>query len=215
MDGTVLNSIAVAERIWSAWAIDHGIDLETFLPTIHGVRSVDTIAALQLPGINPEIEAQRITTTEIATADGIVEISGAAKFLRSLLPDRWAIVTSAPLALATARLKAAGLPLPSVLVTSEDVTNGKPDPECYLLAARKLGVNARECLVFEDAAVGILAAQAAGARVIVVAETHLHPVEPAYTTIPAYEHLVADVDDEGFICVASASRAPLQLSNTT
>jgi hypothetical protein len=70
MDGTVLNSIAVAERIWGAWAIDHGVDVETFLPTIHGVRSVDTIAALQLPGINPEIEAQGITRAEIATVDG-------------------------------------------------------------------------------------------------------------------------------------------------
>ena len=96
-----------------------------------------------------------------------------------------------------------GLPLPPVLVTSEDVTTGKPDPECYELAAQKLGVNVKECLVFEDAAVGILAAQAVGARVIVVAETHIHPIEPAYTTIPAYEDLIAHVDDEGFIRVSA------------
>ncbi len=80
--------------------------LKPFCQPIHGVRSVDTIAALQLPGLNPEIEAQGITRAEIATVDGIVEISGAAKFLRSLPSHRWAFVTSAPLALATARLKA-------------------------------------------------------------------------------------------------------------
>ncbi len=80
--------------------------LKPFCQPIHGVRSVDTIAALQLPGLNPEIEAQGITRAEIATVDGIVEISGAAKFLRSLPSHRWAFITSAPLALATARLKA-------------------------------------------------------------------------------------------------------------
>ncbi|MBI3526989.1 MAG: HAD-IA family hydrolase [Betaproteobacteria bacterium] len=203
MDGTVLNSIAAAEHVWGAWAIDHGLDIVSFLPTIHGVRSVDRIAALELPGINPEIEAQAITEAEIASVDGIVEIAGAAKFLRSLPANRWAIVTSAPLALAKARLKAAGLPLPKVLVTSEDVTTGKPDPEGYELAAKKLGVNAKECLIFEDSAVGILAAQAAGAQVLVIAEAHIHRIEIAGTTIPAYEDLIAHLDDEGFIHVCA------------
>jgi sugar-phosphatase len=99
--------------------------------------------------------------------------------------------------------KAAGLPPPPVLVTSEDVTSGKPDPECYERAAQKLGVSAKECLVFEDAAVGILAARAAGARVVVVAETHTRPLETACTTIPAFEDLIAHVDDEGFIRVSA------------
>lgn len=199
MDGTVLNSIAAAERIWGAWALDHGVDVEKFLPTTHGVRSVDTIAALQLPGVDPETEAQLITNTEIDTVDGIVEISGAGRFLRSLPADRWAIVTSVPVALAKARMKAAGLPLPLVLVTSEDVTRGKPDPQCYELAAQKLGVNANECLVFEDATVGIVAAQAAGARVVVVTEVHTQPIDPACTTIPAYEGLSAHIDNDGFM----------------
>ena len=220
MDGTVLNSQAIADRIWGAWAKDHGLDLATFLPTIHGVRSVDTIAALQLPGVNPEVEAQCITETEIATLDGIVEISGAAKFLRSLPSDRWAIVTSAPVALAKARLKAAGLPPPPVLITSEDVTIGKPDPQCYELAAQKLGVNASECLVFEDADVGIAAARAAGATVIVVTETHIHPIETACTTIPAYDHLIAQLDDDGLISLTGpvpsfGAKANSNLAETT
>jgi sugar-phosphatase len=124
-------------------------------------------------------------------------------FLRSLPPNRWDIVTSAPLALATVRLKAARIPRPPVLVTSEDVALGKPHPQCYELAARKLGVNVRECLVFEDAPAGVLAARAAGARVIVVSETHIHPIEPACTTIQAYDDLVAHVDGEGFIRVSA------------
>jgi sugar-phosphatase len=209
MDGTVLNSQAVADRVWGDWATEHGLDLDTFLPTIRGVRSVDTIAALQLPGINPEVEAQRITKTEIATVDGIVEISGAAKFLRSLPADSWAIVTSAPVALAEARLKAAGLPLPPVLITSEDVTIGKPDPQCYELAAQKLGVNASECLVFEDADVGIAAARAAGATVIVVTETHIHPLETAGPTIPAYDGLITYVEDDGFIRLSGPVPSPV------
>ena len=110
-------------------------------------------------------------------------------------------MTSAPLALVTVRLKAARIPGPPVLKTPEDVTIGKPHPECDKLAARKLGVNVKESLVFEDAGAGILAARAAGARVIVVSETHIHPIEPTCTTIPAYEDLVAHADSEGFIRV--------------
>jgi sugar-phosphatase len=208
MDGTVLNSQAVADRIWGDWATEHGLDLDIFLPTIRGVRSVDTIAALRLPGVDPEVEAQRITKTEIATVDGIVEISGAARFLRSLPTGRWAIVTSAPAALAKARLEAAGLPVPTVLITSEDVITGKPDPQCYELAAQQLGMNASECLVFEDADVGIAAARAAGARVIVVTETHILPVETACTTIHNYDDLISHVDDDGFIRLSGPELSP-------
>ncbi|MDB5984507.1 MAG: hydrolase, variant 1 family protein, partial [Pseudomonas sp.] len=125
MDGTLLNSIAAAERIWSAWAMRHGLDVEAFLPTIHGARAVDTIARLGLPGVDPEAEAIGITGAEIEDVEGIVEIPGAGAFLQSLPAERWAIVTSAPEALARRRLQAAGLPVPAVMVTSEDVSNGK------------------------------------------------------------------------------------------
>jgi len=124
MDGTILNSIAAAERIWARWAAGHGLDVEAFLPTIHGARSVDTVAKLGLPGIDPVTEAAAITQAEIDDVEGVVEIDSAAAFLQALPRDRWAVVTSAPLALAKRRLQAAGIPLPPVMITAEDVTRG-------------------------------------------------------------------------------------------
>ncbi len=110
--------------------------------------------------------------------DGVEAIAGAAEFLRSLPPDRWAIVTSAPRQLAVKRLEAAGLPTPSVLVTAEDVANGKPAPDCFLLAAGRLGHSASDCVVFEDAVAGIRAAEAAGSAVVVMRGTAPYPESP-------------------------------------
>jgi len=74
MDGTILTSIASAERTWSAWAIAHGLDVATFLPTIHGVRTVETIRHLGLPGVDPEVEAAAITAAEMDDVDDIEPI---------------------------------------------------------------------------------------------------------------------------------------------
>ncbi|TKJ88410.1 glycerol-3-phosphatase [Pseudomonas koreensis] len=197
MDGTVLNSIAAAERIWSAWAVRHGVDVETFLPTIHGVRAIDTITRLNLPGVDAEAQAAVITEAEIDDVEGIVEIPGAAKFLNSLPRDRWAMVTSAPRDLALRRMAAAGIPEPAVMITAEDVKSGKPDPAGYLLAAKRLGLDARDCLIFEDATVGIQAAEAAGAALMIITTTHQHPLETAHATLASYADIRVAIDSNG------------------
>lgn len=199
MDGTVLNSIAAAERIWAAWALRHGVDVETFLPTIHGVRAIDTINRLALPGVDAEAEAAFITEAEIEDVEGIIEVPGAANFLKSLPANQWAIVTSAPKALALRRMAAAGIPQPLVMVTAEDVSAGKPDPAGYRLAAKRLGVEPADCLIFEDATVGILAAEAAGAGLIVVTATHDHPLQTPHATLASYELVITLVDPDGDI----------------
>jgi sugar-phosphatase len=204
MDGTVINSIAAAERIWGQWAQRHGLDVAAFLPTIHGARSVDTIARLGLPGLDPEAEARGITQAEIVDADGIIEISGAIAFLNALPPARWAIVTSAPRELALRRLQVAGIPIPAVLVTAEDVVHGKPHPDCFLLAADKLGVSAADCLIFEDAPVGIRAAEASGATVMVVTSTHGHPMTTPHATIYSYDGLAPRTDAADLLTLRQA-----------
>jgi sugar-phosphatase len=193
MDGTLLNSIAAAERVWTAWAERHGLDVAAFLPTIHGMRGIETIARLALPGVDPVAEAQAVLEGELADVDGVVAIDGAAAFLAALPTDRWAIVTSAPRPLALRRLAAAGLPTPAVLVTAEDVAHGKPAPDCFLLAAERLGQRIEDCLVFEDAPAGIQAAEAAGAAVVVVTITHRHVVETRHPMIDGYGALTADL----------------------
>ncbi|WP_439864664.1 HAD-IA family hydrolase [Pseudomonas antarctica] len=201
MDGTLLNSIAAAERVWSIWAERHGLDVAVFLATIHGARAIDTITRQALPGVDPEVEAQWITEAEINDVDGVVAIPGAVEFLNRLPGDQWALVTSAPRALALRRLQAAGIAPPAVLVTAEDVASGKPDPACYVLGAQRLGVPVQDCLVFEDATVGIRAAEAAGADVMVVTSTHVKPMTTAHTCIEGYETLQVGRDAEGLLRV--------------
>jgi len=191
MDGTILTSIKAAERVWGQWAASHGLDVEAFLPTIHGKRTEETIRALALPGVDPVREAALITRAEIEDVAGVEAIRGVADFLASLPSGRWAIVTSAPRLLAEARIAAAGLPTPGVLVAAEDVERGKPAPDPFLLGARKLGVAPADCLVFEDTLAGLQSAAAAGMASIVVTTTHAHPLETEVSAVLDYEDLRA------------------------
>ena len=120
---------------------------------------------------------------------GVEAIRGVADFLAFLPRERWAIVTSAPRKLAEARIAAAGLPTPGVLVAAEDVERGKPAPDPFLLGARKLGVEPGDCLVFEDTLAGLQSAAAAGMTSIVVTTTHAHPLETEVSAVADYEDL--------------------------
>jgi sugar-phosphatase len=197
MDGTLLNSMAAAERVWAAWARRHGLDVEAFLGTIHGVRAIDTINRQALPGVDAQAEARGITEAEIEDVEGVLAIPGAVAFLQSLPAHCWAVVTSAPKALALRRMHAAGLVPPAVMITAEDVDSGKPDPACYLLGAQRLGVPIGECLVFEDAPVGIRAGEAAGADVLVVTSAHGEPMVTDHPTIASYDRVHVQCDAAG------------------
>jgi sugar-phosphatase len=207
MDGTLINSIASANRVWRHWAHSHGIEPERVLQIMHGVRAVETVRRLNIPGLDPEHEAEVLTQAEIADVGGIEAIAGAPVFLRPLPANRWAVVTSAPRALAVLRLAAAGIPEPEVLVTADDVERGKPAPDCFLLAARLLGVAARDCLVWEDTLAGVSAAEAAGATVMVISATHAHPIETSHPVILDYEGLTTTQDASGALVLRRRSSA--------
>jgi sugar-phosphatase len=196
MDGTLINSIEATERVWTQWALRHGLNVEAFLPTIHGVRCIETVRRQNLPGVDPEQEAAALTQAEMDDTDGVTAIEGIAALLASLPANRWAVVTSAPRALAERRIQAAGLPLPALMITSEDVSHGKPAPDCFVLAAQKLGVDARDCLVFEDAPAGIQAAESAGASVVVISATHTHVIDTPHPVIAHYNDIRVVVDGE-------------------
>ena len=112
-------------------------------------------------------------------------------------PESWAIVTSAERALALARLGAAGLPIPKVLVTAEDVERGKPDPACYLLGASRMGVAASDCLVFEDAPFGLAAGHAAGAQVVALTTSLTEQELADEDSLPDYRAVRATADANG------------------
>ncbi len=201
MDGTLLNSIAVVERVWSEWATRHGFEPEVFLKTIHGIRAGDVIRQLALPGVDADHEARQLLKEEMEDVEGIVEIPGAIDFLRSIPPTKWAIVTSAPIELARRRMTAAGIPTPMTMVSGDEVAAGKPSPECYLLGARRLGVDPSKCLVFEDAVAGILAGEAAGADVTVITETHATPFDTPHFSIPDYRGWRVETDPDGRVAL--------------
>jgi len=168
MDGTLVDSTAVVERLWWEWAAPHGLDRDTVLETVHGRQGHQSMAIL-LPerdhAINLEENVQMLAR-ESVEVDGVVAIPGAAQLLHSLREHPHAIVTSADVALMTARMTAAGLHVPEPRITAESVSKSKPDPEGFLLAASVLGVEPAECVVFEDSGAGIHAGLAAGMTVI-------------------------------------------------
>jgi len=168
MDGTLVDSTAVVERLWWEWAAPRGLDHDTVLKTVHGRQGWQSMAIL-LPerdhAINLE-ENQQLLARESAETDGVVEIPGASMLLQSLQGLPHAIVTSANIALMNARMGAAALPVPDLAITAERVSNSKPDPEGFLLAASLLGIDPAGCVVFEDSGAGIRAGLDAGMTVI-------------------------------------------------
>jgi mannitol-1-/sugar-/sorbitol-6-phosphatase len=171
MDGTLVDSTAVVERHWRRFADRHGLDAESFLDQVHGIRTSDAIATIA-PWLDARAEADRLDAGEADDVDGLRPVPGAAAVLAALPDDAWALVTSAGRELARARLTAVGLPLPRVLVCSEDTSAGKPAPDCYLAAAGKLRAAPGDCLVVEDVPAGIESARAAGMLVVGITTTH-------------------------------------------
>ena len=165
LDGVLIDSTPAVARVWTRWAVEHGFDPETVVHKAHGRPSRITIREL-LPNSDIDREDREVERWEMEDLDGVVLLPGAGQLLNSLPPERWTIATSCTRALAEVRLRAAGLPIPKTMITASDVKIGKPDPEPYLKAAAKLGFAASDCVVVEDAASGVRAGKAAGARVI-------------------------------------------------
>jgi sugar-phosphatase len=171
LDGVLIDSSPAIVRTWRKWGDRHGIDVAEIMRVAHGVRSVETIRQVA-PHLDAEREAAWLTALEVRDTDGVIAMPGAWALLDSLPADGWTIVTSGGAELATARLHAAGLPVPAHIVTADDVTQGKPAPEPYLLGAARLGVAPARCLVVEDAPAGVQAGDSAGIRVLGVGSTH-------------------------------------------
>ena len=169
LDGTLVDSSAPVSRAWTAFAKRHGLDPDEVHAFAHGRPSSETVRLLA-PSANHAAEAALVEETETTDTDGVFALPGAGDLLRSGYP--LAIVTSCSSQLADVRLRAAGLPRPEVVISSSMVMRGKPDPEGFLLGARRLGVTAARCAVLEDSPIGIDAGRASGARVIALRTTH-------------------------------------------
>ena len=169
LDGTLIDSSGSTRRAWSAFAVRHGLDPEEVVESVQGQPSRESVRRLA-PDADPEFEQRLVEQAELADTEGIIALPGALAALNS--NKKVAIVTSCTDALAAVRIGAAGLPRPEVVITADRVSNGKPDPEAFLLGAQELGVAPPKCVVFEDAPAGIAAGKAAGAFVVGLCTTH-------------------------------------------
>src|SRR5215813_2118521 len=171
LDGVLVDSTPAVARCWTKWAVLHGFpNPDEIVRLAHGRPSIATMREL-LPNSDYEAENRQMERWEIEDVSDVVALPGAVELLRALPADRWAIVTSCTRPLAEVRIKAGRLPRPERLVTSNDITRGKPDPEPYLKGAAALGIAANDCIVVEDAPAGIRSGKAAGASVLALQTT--------------------------------------------
>ncbi|AOT58659.1 MULTISPECIES: HAD-IA family hydrolase [Streptomyces] len=199
MDGTLVNSDAVVERVWRRWALRHGLDPDAALKVVHGRQGYATMALLlpDRPMEQNHAENRELLAEETADLDGVVPVPGAPAFLAAVAALPHALVTSADAALAAARMGAAGLPMPELRVTAECVSASKPDPEGFLKGAAELGFAPADCVVFEDSEAGVAAGRAAGMRVVGVG-----PRAAAYAPelhVPDLTRLRVEVTADGVI----------------
>jgi sugar-phosphatase len=187
LDGVLVDSTPAVARVWRGWALEHGFNPEEVTHAAHGRPSITTIREY-LPNSDVEAENAEVERREIADVEGVVPLPGSLELMRALPPDRWTIVTSCTRRLALVRIRAAGLPEPAKIITSTDITLGKPDPEPYIKGAAILGIPPAECIVIEDATAGVRAGKAAGCRVIALRTTD----EDAALTAAGADWIVKD-----------------------
>lgn len=198
-DGTLVSSMESVHRCWTRWAREYGITDEEFARVeLHGRPAAEIIAEL-LPGPVRAAALARIETLEVEdVAGGVLLLPGAKDLLSALPAGRWAVVTSATRPLAEARLREVGIDFPE-LVAADDVTRGKPDPEPFLLAAARLGVDPARCVVFEDAPAGLAAGRAAGMRTVALTTTHPSAELDADVVVRDLSAVSVQVTDVGLV----------------
>ncbi len=192
LDGTLIDSHPAIARAWTSWLTEHEV-IPDASANVNGMTS-EAIIRLVLPEHRVVEGVARIEELEVLETEGIEALPGAREALDALPADRVAVATSGTRAVATARMEAAGLTPPAVVLTADDVAHGKPEPDLFLAAARALGVDPGECLVVEDAPAGVRAARAAGAGVLAVLTTSPADDLGADLMVPDLSHVAFSTD---------------------
>jgi len=196
LDGVLLDSTRVVAAQYTRWALEQGLDPDEVMKAAHGVRTVEVVRRVA-PHLDPIAETKKIEDRE-AVANGIVQIPGAVAVVNSIPQGRWCVVTSGTRFLATTRMRKFGIPIPEILVTADDVQNGKPDPEPYRKGAELLKANPTDCVVFEDAPAGIRSAHQAGMKVISLPSTYpTSELQEADVIVSGLESVRVSLDGAG------------------
>ncbi|MFS2221651.1 HAD-IA family hydrolase [Pantoea sp. B65] len=209
LDGTLVDSLDRVEQSWQQWAQARGLNASEVIAFLHGKPAIATFRHFMPQASAGEIEQEflRLEAYEARSAQGIAAVDGAGEFLQQVqsLAIPWAVVTSGSRKVATARIRAAKLPAPPILITSENVLTGKPHPQPFLLAAEALGVAAAACIAFEDSLAGLTAAQSASCQVIELRTTKSveHHVD-CILTLDNYRNIWPAISENNFYLNGSA-----------
>jgi sugar-phosphatase len=202
LDGTLVDSNAAVDRSWMQWCERNGINFAVAATIYHGRPAGDSIKELLQGASDEKIEEEIrwLQHKESTDLEGVIVLPGTIDLLTKVnqLNIPWAIVTSGTMPVATARIKAAGILQPPVLVTPERVSNGKPDPEPFILGAHELGLSPEECIVFEDAPSGLNAGNASGAKTIaVLSQFKADDLPTASACVPSLAYIELESDSDG------------------
>lgn len=202
LDGTLVDSLPAVIRAWSLWGERHGLSAEAVLSYIHGKPAINSLRHFMAGQSEEEIQDEFLWLERLEAEDtqGVQAIPGAKILLATLneLQIPWAIVTSGSIPVAHARHKAAGLPMPKVFITAENIKHGKPNPEPYLLGAERLGLAATQCVVVEDAPAGIISGLDAGSAVVAINAPNDAPrLDEVTFRVTTLEPLCISKDDNG------------------
>lgn len=191
-DGVIVDTEPLYDIFWNEAGERYGTGIPDFAAVIKGT-TLPNILKKYFGDRTEEFRQMVIKeSTEYESKMELPEMPGSINFVKSLKENgvKTALVTSSDREKVNRAFRELGIEvLFDVVVTSDLIEHGKPDPSCYLLAASKLNVKAEDCIVFEDSFAGIQAGTAAGARVIALSTTN--PAETlkdkAYKVIPNFE----------------------------
>lgn len=181
-DGVLVDSSAAIKRVVQTWCREQHLDEQWVLSYSHGRRAEETVRGVA-PHLDPDDAVQRLTTLEEHDLDDVHALTGTSDLLNALPTDRWGVVTSGAARVCRARLAAAELPTPAVLIGAEEVAEGKPSPQGYVAAASRLGLTPADCVVIEDSPAGAQAGRTAGAFVLGVGSATLDHADITLTNL--------------------------------
>lgn len=199
-DGLLFDTEVIFQRCWREAGAAFGVRVPDGLPLACcgvGRRELTGVVRRYLPEIDAEKYVERAHTMAAETQIAMTpEIKPGVREILAFCRGhgiRTAIASSSMRRLVDHNLAATGLTdLFDAIVTGRDVTNGKPAPDIFLLAAERLGLDPRSCAVFEDAHTGIRAAHAAGCRPILIPD-RLPPTPELEKICEVYPTLLAAI----------------------
>lgn len=165
LDGVIADSRRMLREAWQKWCSLYGISIDDVRKVAHGRRAVDTIKILT-PHLNPVDELKKLEAFETEFIEMIIPINGVLNFIDKIGNIPWGVCTSGSRKSTKLKLdKILGF-VPYNSICSEDVNNGKPEPEPYLALCSKLRIEPEKVIVFEDSPSGIKSSINAGCKTI-------------------------------------------------